>query len=57
MENTTGHVGAITVLLVAVTGLYVAISGGDAPPPVGITVVLDSPEAFRDFIQHHPANG
>ena len=57
MSNAVKLLGAITALVVAVTGLWVAISGGDASLPAGITVVLDSPEAFRDFIQHHPANG
>ena len=42
--------------MVAVTGLYVGVFGGDAPTaPVGITVVLDSPEAFATFIENHPA--
>lgn len=56
MSNATKLVGAITALVVAVTGLYVGVFGGDAPTaPVGITVVLDSPEAFATFIENHPA--
>jgi len=51
-------VGAITALLVALTGLWLAVMGDDAPPaPSGITVVLDSPEAFAHFIDNHPSNG
>lgn len=49
-------IGAVTALLVALTGLWMAVLGGDAvTTPVGITVILDSPEAFAEFISNHPA--
>ena len=58
MGDLTKLVGAVTALLVALTGLYLAVMGDDAPPtPHGITVVLDSPEAFAHFIDNHPSNG
>lgn len=57
MSHAVKLLGAITALVVAVTGLWVAISGGDGALPAGITVVLDSPEAFHDFIANHPATG
>ena len=57
MSSAVKLLGAITALVVAVTGLWVAISGGDASLPAGITVVLDSPQAFHDFIANHPAGG
>jgi hypothetical protein len=54
----TKLVGAVTALLVALTGLWLAVMGDDAPPaPLGVTVVLDSPEAFAHFIENHPSNG
>ena len=56
MSNAVKLIGAVTALLVALTGLWMAIMGGDAPTlPTGITVVLDSPAAFADFIANHPA--
>ena len=57
MGDFTKLLGAITALLVALTGLYLAVMGDDAPAPRGITVVLDSPEAFAHFIENHPSNG
>ena len=56
MSNAVKLLGAVTALMVALTGLWMAIMGGDAPTlPTGITVVLDSPAAFADFIANHPA--
>jgi len=58
LSDFTKLVGAVTALLVALTGLWLAVMGDDAPPaPHGITVVLDSPEAFAHFIDNHPSNG
>ena len=58
MSDLTKLVGAVTALLVALTTLYVTVLGDDASPaPHGITVVLDSPEAFAHFIDNHPSNG
>jgi len=46
--------GAITALIAAVSGLLVALrSGGDSVP---YTVIhLDSPKAYSDFLENHPA--
>jgi len=56
LSNAVKLLGAITALLVALTGLWVAIAGDDAAPaPRGVVVILDSPEAFAHFIENHPA--
>ena len=56
MSNAVKLLGAVTALLVALTGLWMAVMGGDASTlPTGITVVLNSPQAFADFIANHPA--
>jgi len=57
--------GRVTKLLVAVTGLLVAVGtlvgtismtvGKGPEPSGGITIVLNSPEAYEDFITNHPA--
>ena len=58
MSDLTKLVGAITALLVALTGLWLAVMGDEASPaPSGVMVVLDSPEAFAHFIDNHPSNG
>ena len=44
-----------TAFVIAITGLYLAISGDDAPPPsAGVIVVLDSPAAYAVFLEGHP---
>jgi len=55
----------VTKLLVAVTGLLVAVGtlvgtismtiGRGPEPSGGVTIVLNSPEAYEDFITNHPA--
>jgi len=55
----------VTKLLVAVTGLLVAVGtlvgtismtvGKGPDAPTGITIVLNSPEAYESFISNHPA--
>jgi len=60
MGNATKMIAAVTALLVAVGTLVGTISmtigkGPDAPP--GITIVLNSPEAYADFISNHPSTG
>ena len=57
--NASKLIAAVTALLVAAGGLIAAVGGlfgGDAPP-AGITIVLDSPEAFEAFIANHPSKG
>jgi len=55
VSNAVKLLGAITALVVALTALWAGLTGNDAP--VGITVVLDSPAAFAEFISNHPAAG
>ena len=57
--------GRVTKLLVAVTGLLVAVGtlvgtismtvGKGPDAPAGVTIILNSPEAYEDFITNHPA--
>jgi len=56
MDNATKMIAAITGLLVAV-GALVATLGGGGDAPGGITVILDSQEAFEHFLRNHPAAG
>ena len=52
MSNAVKLIGAITALLVALTGLWMAVSGGgDAPVPAVIIIrgsVLDEPSDLTD---------
>ena len=57
----------MTKLIVAVTGLLVAVgtlvgtismSIGRGPEASGgVTIILNSPEAYDDFISNHPSSG
>jgi hypothetical protein len=60
MNKTTKLIVAITGLLVAIGTLVgtISMSIGKGPEaPAGITIVLNSPEAFEDFISNHPSGG
>jgi len=61
MSKMTKLIAAVTGLLVAVGTLVGTISMtiGDGPEPAsgGITIVLNSPEAYADFIKNHPSGG
>ncbi len=48
---------AVTGLLVAVGTLIGTISMnlGRSPSPEGVTIILNSPEAYEDFLSGHPA--
>jgi len=50
-------IAAITGLLVAVGALFASLGLGGGDAPAGITVILDSPEAFEAFIRNHPSAG
>ena len=61
MSKMTKLIAAVTGLLVAVGTLVGTISmtigkGPDAPAG-GITIVLNSPEAYAEFIENHPSGG
>jgi hypothetical protein len=56
--------GRITKLVIAVTGLLVAVGTligtismnlGRSAKPEGVTIILNSPEAYADFLADHPA--
>jgi hypothetical protein len=60
MGNATKLIAAVTALLVAVGTLVGTISmtiGKGPDAPAGITIVLNSPEAYADFISNHPSTG
>ena len=54
MNTAVKMMTAIAGLLVAVAGLITVFwGGGDG----GVVVVLNSPEAYAEFITNHPSNG
>ena len=57
MSNVTKLIAGITALLIAIGTLVGTISMtiGKKDEPVGVTIVLNSPEAYADFIANHPA--
>jgi hypothetical protein len=57
VSNVTKLLAGITALLVAVGTLVgtVSMTIGKKDAPAGITIVLNSPDAFADFIANHPA--
>jgi len=58
--NGTKLIAAVTAMLVAAGGVLAALGGlfgGGDQAPAGITIILDSPEAFEAFISNHPSNG
>ena len=57
MDKTTKMIAAITGLLVAVGALVASLGLGGSDAPAGITVILDSQEAFEHFLRNHPAAG
>ena len=60
MNKTTKLIVAVTGLLVAVGTLVgtISMSIGKGPDaPAGITIVLNSPAAYDDFISNHPSGG
>ena len=60
MNNLTKLIAGITALLVAIGTLIGTISmtiGKGPEAPGGVTIILNSPEAYEDFISNHPSNG
>ena len=57
MDNATKMIAAITGLLIAVGALVASLGLGGGDAPAGITVILDSQEAFDHFLRNHPAAG
>ena len=57
MDKTTKLIAAVTGLLVAAGALFASLGLGGGDAPAGITVILDSQEAFDHFLRNHPAAG
>ena len=57
MDKTTKLIASVTGLLVAAGALFAALGLGGGDTPGGITVILDSPEAFEVFLRSHPSAG
>ena len=57
MDKTTKMIAAVTGLLVAVGALVASLGLGGGDAPAGITVILDSQEAFEHFLRNHPSTG
>ena len=60
MGNATKLIAAVTALLVAVGTLVGTISmtiGKGPDAPAGVVVILNSAEAYADFISNHPSTG
>ena len=57
MGTATKFVVAVTGLLVAAGTLLGAISMnfGRSAAPEGVTIILNSPEAYAEFLADHPA--
>jgi hypothetical protein len=57
MSKITKLIAGVTALLVAIGALVGTISMtiGKKDTPAGVTIVLNSPEAYADFIANHPA--
>ena len=57
MGKVTKLIAAVTALLVALVGTVSMTIGKGPEPAAGITIVLDSPAAFKAFLDNHPSNG
>ena len=57
MDKATKMIAAVTGLVVAVAAAAAALGLGGGDAPGGITVILDSPEAFEVFLRSHPSAG
>ena len=57
MDKATKMIVAISGLVVAAGALFAALGLGGGDAPVGITVILDSPESFELFLRSHPSAG
>ena len=57
MSKITKLIAGITALLVAIGALVgtISMTVGKQDTPAGVTILLNSPEAYADFIANHPA--
>ena len=58
MSNVTKLIAGITALLVAIGTLVgpLTMTIGKKDTPAGVTIVLNSPEAYEQFLSTHPAD-
>ena len=54
VERATKLIAAVAALAVALGGLAAAFGFGSEPSPTGTLIILDSPEAYRAFLESHP---
>ena len=56
MNNVTKLIAGITALLVAIGTLVgtITMTIGKKDTPAGVTIVLNSPEAYEAFLSNHP---
>ena len=56
MSNVTKLIAGITALLVATGTLVgtITMTIGKKDTPAGVTIVLNSPEAYEAFLSNHP---
>lgn len=54
MERATKLIAAVAALAVALGGLAAAFGFGGEPSPTGTLIVLNSPDAYRAFLESHP---
>jgi len=57
VSKITKLIAGITALLVAIGALVgtISMTVGKQDTPAGVTILLNSPEAYADFIANHPA--
>jgi len=57
VSKVTKLIAGITALLVAIGALVgtISMTVGKQDTPAGVTILLNSPEAYADFIANHPA--
>jgi len=56
VNNVTKLIAGITALLVAIGTLVgtITMTIGKKDTPAGVTIVLNSPEAYEAFLSNHP---
>jgi F0F1-type ATP synthase membrane subunit c/vacuolar-type H+-ATPase subunit K len=54
VEKATKLIAAAAALAVALGGLAAAFGFGGEPAPTGTLIILDSPDAYRAFLESHP---
>ncbi len=55
MSTLVKVLGAVTALIAAISGLLIALRGGDSEPYSYTVIHLNSSEAYDEFLSNHPA--